>query len=437
MNRLIIYILTIACWLASGASVAQTTVLSLENAIAQTLENNYAIRIADNNIEVATNNTSKEALGYNPTVDAQAGISTDLSNNISNFSSGETITTGYAFAYGANASVTAAYDIINPSRDINLAQLNEVLEATELQKRITIENNIATVMSTYYEIGRQLKNVELQKETISLSQQRLSRAKVGYQYGQSNRLDILNAEVDISRDSITLVNLQQTVATTKRNLSNLIGIDLEVAYDVDTLLSFDPTLDLEYLIKAGVDRNTQVLLSDKNIAVSNYDYDLINATKKPSLSANADYSFNYSKSAPGSFFSSSRSDGLGLGATLRYNIYDGGLRKVQQQNTKLSIEGQLLQKDELIRNIKNDITNAWYDYQNALFIINAEESSLRTNEVNFERTSELYKVGQTGSVEFRQAQLNLFNALNSYINAQYDAKQIEIQLLLLSGELID
>ena len=122
---------------------------------------------------------------------------------------------------------------------------------------------------------------------------------------------------------------------------------------------------------------------------------------------------------------------------MRYNLYDGGLRKVQEQNTKLNIEGQNLAKEELIRNIERDITNAWHDYQNALFVIETEKSNLSTSEVNFERTEELYKAGQISSVEFRQAQLNLLSASNNYINAQYDAKQIEIQLNFLTGRIIE
>jgi outer membrane protein len=416
---------------------AQNRLLSLEEAITITLDNNYSIKIANNDVAIAENNASKESLGYNPTINAQAGVTSDLGNNVTAFSTRESITTGYAFSYGANASVLAAYDIINPARDINLAQLKEVLEATDIQKRLTIENNVSTIIATYYEIARQEKNISLQKSTIELSSKRLTRAQVSREYGQSNRLDVLNAQVDIDRDSITLINLERTLQTTKRNLNTLMGRNITEDFDVTSQLTLEPILDIDELIESGKNYNKQILLADKNIEINQFNYDLINATKKPSLTANADYSFNYSKSAPGSFFSSTRSDGLGLGLTLRYNVYDGGLRKVQEQNTKLNIEGQHLAKEELIRNIERDITNAWHDYQNALFVIETEKSNLSTSEVNFERTEELYKAGQISSVEFRQAQLNLLSASNNYINAQYDAKQIEIQLNLLSGRIIE
>lgn len=418
-------------------SIQSQNLLTPEAAIKIAIENNFAIQLAENDVAVAKNNTSKEFLGYNPVVNAQAGLSSDFSDSKTNFSSGESIQTGYAFSYGANASATASYAIIDPSRDINLEQLNAILESSSLQKRFTIENNIANVLSAYYEVARLTENISLLQNTIGLSKERLERAEVQYDYGQSTKLDVLNAQVDIDRDNVNLNNIVLQLNNAKRSLNNLIGQDLNTDFTVDQNPTLLGNYDLEKLITNSKNQNTSIRLLDQNIRVNEYNYDLIEATKKPSLNGSASYSYNYSKSAPGSFFSSSQNNGLGLGLTLSYNIYDGGLRKVQKQNTQLTIEGQTIQKSELTNNIVTDLTNAWYEYQNAISIIKTEESNVATSKVNFERTEQQYKIGQVGSVEYRQAQLNLLNAENSKTNAKYNAKQIEIRVKLLSGELLE
>ena len=79
----------------------------------------------------------------------------------------------------------------------------------------------------------------------------------------------------------------------------------------------------------------------------------------------------------------------------------------------------------------------WYQFQNALAIIKAEESNVGTTQVNFERTNEEYKTGRVTSIAYRQAQINLLTAENSLLNARYDAKLLEIQMLLLSGDILD
>jgi outer membrane protein TolC len=60
-----------------------------------------------------------------------------------------------------------------------------------------------------------------------------------------------------------------------------------------------------------------------------------------------------------------------------------------------------------------------------------------TNQNNFDRTFQQFKIGQISSIEFRQAQLNLLNAQTSLNLAKFDAKLAEVQLLQLTGQLLN
>ena len=72
-----------------------------------------------------------------------------------------------------------------------------------------------------------------------------------------------------------------------------------------------------------------------------------------------------------------------------------------------------------------------------MFILKAQEQNILTSQNNFNRTEEKYKLGQVTSIEFRQAQINLINTKTALNNAKFDAKLIELQLLQLSGQLIN
>jgi len=171
--------------------------------------------------------------------------------------------------------------------------------------------------------------------------------------------------------------------------------------------------------------------------VSNYDFDIIDAGKKPIVGASANYNFNFSDNAAGSFIDISNNRGLALGLTLSWNLYDGGRRQKLTENARINVANQEVQKEQVLQQIERDVINAWESYQNALFILQAEETNLSTNQLNFERTEAQFKVGQVSSVEFRQAQLNLLTAATNLNTAKYDAKGIEIVLLQLSGRLMD
>ncbi len=428
---------TIVAFGATILSLISQGVLSPQEVIVQTLANNYNIKLANNDLLIAENNTDKALLGFNPTVSVQAGINSNINNNTTNFSSGESIVTGYGFAYSANTNVSANYNLIDPSRELNLNQLQEQVALSDLQKQLTIQNKVAQVLTAYYNASRAAGNIEILRDILSLSQERLERLNIQNQYGQASRLDLLNAQVDIDRDSINIANAELNYQNSIRTLNNLIGIHVSSTYKVEAEINYDITRSLTDMIKSCHEKNIQVRLIDQSQAITEMNYDIIDASQKPILGANANYNFNYNRSAPGSFFSSSRSDGLGLGLTLNYNIYDGGIRKNQRQNTKLTIEGQGIQKEQLINDLTTQLSNTWHQFQNALFIIKAEESNVQTAVVNFDRTNEEYKTGRVSSIEYRQAQINLLNSENSLLNARYDAKLLEIQMLLLIGEILE
>jgi len=418
-------------------NIGAQNILTKAQAAQITLANNYDIKIAKNNIEVAKNNTSRELNGYLPTVNANAGLNATLGGSSQKFSSGQENTVSNAFNWGTNAAVQGNYTLIDKTRDLTVRQLKEVVQLQDLQLQQVIENNLLTVFNNYYEVARLSQNTAVLEETIGLSKQRLQRATYRYDYGQGIRLEVLNAEVDIQRDSINLLNLKNQLANAKRNLNVAMGRTVTTNVDVDTTVNYQSGLALESLITDAKANNILIQLIQKNLAISAYDFDVIESTKKPTLGATAGYNFNFSDNASGSFIDVSNSRGLNAGLTLGWNLYDGGRRKLQKENAKLNVENQLVQKEQIAQQLERDVINAWETYQNALFILSAEAKNLTTNQLNFQRTEEQFKIGQVTSVEFRQAQLNLLNAATNLNTAKFDAKIIELRLLQLSGTLMD
>ena len=413
------------------------TLLSKADAVKITLENNYDIKVAKNDIEIARKNTSRALNGYKPTLDASAGTNANLGGSTQKFSSGMENEVKNAFSWGANASVSANYTLIDKTRDITVDQLKEIINLSDLQLKQIIENNLLAVFVSYYDVARLTANNRVLAQTIEVSNQRLKRAKYQYDYGQGIRLNVLNAEVDIQRDSINLLNSYNQLANAKRNLNVVMGRPVNMVLEVDTLVGYDATLTLEQLIKDAKSKNVLIQLIDKNLDITNYEFDIIESSKKPTIGASAGYDFNFSDNASGSFIDLSTNRGFSAGVNLNWNIFDGGRRKVQKEITRINVESQSIQKEQVLQQLERDVTNAWESYQNALFILKAEAKNLDTNQLNFKRTEEQFKIGQVTSVEFRQAQLNLFNAATNYNTAKYDAKIIEIQLLQLSGRLLE
>ena len=422
--------------LTFGIGLNAQNLLTLEQAKEITLANNYGIKIAKNNVTVAENLTDKSVNGYLPTVAANGGLNGNLGGSNQKFSNGLEATTSNAFTWGGNASVGANYTLFDKRRDLTLEQLKASLNLSNLQLRQTIEQNLLQVYNNYFQVAQLAENVNVLKDAISISKERLRRAQYQLEYGQGSGLNVLNAEVDIQRDSVNLLNAKMNLNNAKRNLNVAMGRATTEDFKVEINTAVAENLSLESLTEQSKNENVVLQINRQNLAVNEMNLNIIEAEKKPTVSAGANYGFNYTDNPDGAFFDTNRSQGLNANVGVNWTIFDGS-RKIRKQNAVINLSNQKLQIDQLQQQLERDLTNAWSNYQNALFILKVEESAVETNRENFARTKEQVKIGRLTSIEFRQAQLNLLNAQTSLNNAKFDAKLREIQLLQLVGRLIE
>ena len=69
-----------------------------------------------------------------------------------------------------------------------------------------IENTFLQLFTVYFEVGR-LTEEEKFLNALDISRRRYQRKLSQYEFGQTNNLEVLNAEVDVNTDSINLLNL--------------------------------------------------------------------------------------------------------------------------------------------------------------------------------------------------------------------------------------
>jgi outer membrane protein TolC len=413
-------------------------ILTKKEAIELALKNNYGIKLANNNIKIAKNNTSIYNSRKLPTASFNAGANYNNSNLDIDNQDGTSRTINGAETKTYNASVNVNYILYDGlGRKYNYQQLKQSYNLSELQAKETIENTYLQLFNVYYQIARLTENTLNIKEALSITKQRLQRAKYKYDYGQANKLEILNAEVDINNDSINLINAYQQVKNAKRNLNLILNTkNNNLDYSVDTTIDFNDLLKYKDLLQKAKQYNTIIKQTDQNIAISELNLKINKANFLPTIGLSSSYGFNKSDNPSTSFQAGSVIFGLNAGVNLSWNIFDGGTTKTRVNNAKIAIENQQLIKQQQTDNLETTLQNTWDAYQNQLYILKVQKQNVLTATSNFERTNERFKIGQVSSIEFRQAQINLLNSKTAVNNAKYDAKLIEIQLLQLSGELL-
>ncbi len=412
--------------------------LSKDEAIATALEHNYGVKISNNNVEIAENNQDLLNTGLLPIITGNAGGSYSLDNTEAQFANGDVTTLDGAESTRYNASVNLNYSLFDGlGRHYNYKILKQQYQLSELQARETIEFTITELLTVYYTVAQQKENQTALKEAFNISKDRLTRAEYQFQYGQSSKLEVLNAQVDINNDSINLLNATQQLKNTKRSLGFILGQEMSTEFEVDTLVTFLLQLNKDDLLNKA--RANNVLLSqlDKSITISEYNIKLNKSDLLPSIGVTGSYGWAKNNNNAASFIASSTNTGLTAGLNLNWNIFDSGSTITRVKNANIDLENQKLQKEELILSIETDFRNAWDDYQNKLTIYQVQEENIITAQNNFDRTQEQFRIGQVTSIEFRQAQVNLITAEISRNRAKYAAKIAELVVLQLSGELLN
>lgn len=421
-------------------------ILTKEKALEITLENNFGIKIAKNNLEIAENNTSIYNSRKLPVVILNSGANYSRNNQSLTFTDRDTgndseISGNGVVAKTYNASLGVNYTIFDGfGRKYNVEQLKKTYNLTELQARETIENTYLQLFTTYFQIARLTENTNNLKEALTISKQRLQRAQYQYDYGQSTKLEFLNAQVDVNNDSISLITAKQQLNNAKRGLNVILGSKNDVSFEVETEVEYNKMLSFDELKAKTMQNNALLKQNEQNIAISEFNIKINKANYLPSLNFNTSYGFNRTENENlinpfGAKLITS--DGLNAGLNLTWNIFDGGATKTRVSNAKVALDNQQILLDQQKVNIENNLKNTWENYKNQLFILSAQEQNVQSNQNNFDRTQERFKLGQITSVEFRQAQINLINSKTALNNARFDAKLIELQLLQLSGDILN
>ena len=400
--------------------------LRYDRAIAIALEKNHQVRIARNTAIIAGNNVHIGNADLLPTV----GLSTGAVFRDDFSGSGSSATT-------TDAGVQVTYTLFDGLG--NLYRFKKLLvggELGELEARNAIESTLLQVSSAFYAAASAYENLQIARELLSISQERLARAEKRSAYGQARTIDVLSAQVDYRADQVTVIQATFLWDETRRNLNVLLDREVDFDFTVDTTVVFRENIDPETLKPAALSGNAEYLAAQKRWVQSGYDLRITRSQFLPRLDFSG--SFGYSRTAPRLKIGFSDADpSLRLGATLSFNIFNGFKTKISSRNAEIQRENRELTLARTRLNLEKEVTSAYESYRNSLLVWDLEKKYVEAAELNFKRTRELYSLGQVTTTQFREAQLNLIRSRSNVATARYEAKIKEIELLRLTGHLLE
>ena len=128
--------------------------------------------------------------------------------------------------------------------------------------------------------------------------------------------------------------------------------------------------------------------------------------------------------------------GLNYGFTATIPIFNGYITKRNIRAAQLDIEYQQLLYQKSATSINTSVITAFRDYSLYRQTLMLEEENLKLVRENLFIAQERYRLGVTTFLEMRTAEQSLADATNRLIQARFNTKVAEIELLRLRGDLV-
>lgn len=413
--------------------------LTLEEAIQQGITKQYSIQISRQRERIAANENSLGNAGFLPTITGSASKNYTISGLDQSFFGGlrPPLVQSGVNSNSSNAGLAMAWTLYDGQGMFVLRdRFKELQNLGAKQTESTIENLIALISTTYYDIIRQNLRVNNFKKGLEISNDRLKLAKDRYEVGQGSKVDYYSAQVDYNEDKALLIAQEQSFTNTKIGFNTLLVKDYKADFEINTMIDLMPKLALNELKMSALSQNPALISAILTKKINDLDTKNLQSQQKPQIDLLAGYNMNSVVNGAGFGVEKGSSDVLNYGLRATFNIFDGYNQKRRIQNAKINAEIASLQIEDLKNNLLSSLERTYITYENALNLIQLETENYAIAKQNIDIAFDRFKVGIATSYELREVQRNAVAAETRLIEAKFAAKSAEIELIRLSGNLM-
>lgn len=408
--------------------------LTLQEAIDLALQNNYQLKIAENNLELAEYRINSAKADFLPSITSSANYSLQNGQQFIPEQLQFTSVTSNAFSGRIGGNITI-FDGFSNILNLRSSQSSK-LSSEENMNRIK-ESVIFDAASRFLQVILNSQLLEEARENLETSKKVLEQTSAQVEVGTRPTVDLYNQEAMVANNELTLTQRENTLNLSKLQLIRSLQIDPLQEYDF-VVPEFDPegTLkttsfgyNLKTLIEEALSTRSDLKSSEYDIQSLRYSLRMAKNNLLPSLSGNFGLSSSYTDQARApitgetvtfqdQFFDQRVNKSVGL--SLNFPIFNNWNRMTQIQSALVNLKNAELNLENSSLQVIQEVTQAYNDYNSYIVQLEASNKSVRAAEKAFETQQERYNVGASTLIELSQAQTQYFSAQSSRTAALYN-----------------
>jgi len=281
--------------------------------------------------------------------------------------------------------------------------------ATRLEHQFTIRETLFGLATAFYEVLKQQRLVEVDRETLRLTNEQLDLAQKRANVGEVTRADVLRATVTVEQARQTLVQDEGVLDVDRNTLANILNFAPDTPYTVVEPPDYPSTLPLftDLLSRAyshREDLKVKEVAIDQTIAQRNE----VVGEYGPKVVAQLDGTRGHLSGST----NNSTYDWDAL-VSVQVPIFTGGQREVDLLTANRQIEETKLQRDQAAKMVESDVKTGWIAVRTLQQTLKALHAQVVAAEQGYHDLENQYRAGTATSVD-------VLTALNDLNNARKD-----------------
>jgi len=417
--------------LSAGVSsillIAGAYAMPLRDAVQVALESNPEIGQAVQNHD-ATAFELRQALGlYAPRVDLDASAGVQLLDSPGRRSLG----VGDDILYPAQLGVTATFDIFDGGyRDSEVARQAARVDGASYRVLERSEFVALQIARVYYQVLLQHQIVELSRQNVAFHETMVTDVAAAIQSGQLTEADRFQAIERLAAARARLTESAVELEAANIEFRTYVGMPPSaVSMPARPGAALPPTLEMA--IAKGILSNPRMLTAGADIDAASALVDQAESALYPKLQLEGRAATGYDLSGADGL-----TNDLSARLTLRWNIYDGGIKDAHvQEEMRRESEAKLV-FDQSAREVEQAVRESWLRLQSQGELARAYGDQLQSSRELVDSYRQQFSIGDRSLLDVLDAQNTRVNVQIVQQTAIYSVMFAEYRLLAASGDLL-
>ncbi len=435
MKKILLFIV----FTSYGFSQGETTSLSLDDAVEYGLENNRRLQNAERDVQIAYKQRWETiAIGLpNVTLDLNYLNYLDLPTSLipAEFfggQKGDFSEIQFGTEQSAIGSVKLEQLLFDGSWIVGLEYSKIYLNISEnLYEKTLLEVRESTV-KLYSLVVTLDEGIILLKETLENFKKDLFEVTELYKNGFEEVENVEQIKITIAQAELSLLQAKKTRDNQLNLLKLVLGINLEDTIILST--SIDDFIAENIIFSNSFDefntnKNIDVKISQNNFDTKRIEYKLEKSKKLPKVSGfiSGTYTgynneFDFTNKSQNWFGSSV------LGINLEIPVFNAFKLNTSSQRAKIAMNQAMTNLEEQEERVKAQVQQKLKEYQLAIQTLSVSEQNMNLAMSIEEKNSIKFFEGIVSSFELRQAQLQLLDSQQKYLNSVLELISIKTEL---------